>query len=95
MQRIDLSDEDADHIKAWQRLSTDEKEALNKLARLLGDEGKRKSFYTLLEAQTNISDLLATANHIGWLGRMFLKAGTVAGVLLAVASVWKLWFGGK
>lgn len=93
MQRINLSDEDADHIKDWQRLSTEEKEALNKLAKLLGDSNKRRSLYTLLEAQVQISDLLATYNHIGWFGRMFLKAGVVAGVLISVATFIKLYFG--
>lgn len=92
MTKIDLSEEDADHIKDWQRLSTDEKEALNKLAKLLGNEEKRKSLYTLIEAQSKISDILAAHGHLNWVGRMFLKAGAIAGVFIALASAWKIWF---
>lgn len=93
MQRITLSDEDADHIKDWQRLSGDEKEALNKLAKYLGDPEKRKSFYSLMEAQVKVSEALATWGHVGWAGRMFLKAGVIAGVLISIATFWKLYFG--
>lgn len=93
MQRIILSDEDAEHIKDWQRLTSEEKEALNKVAKLLGNEEKRKSFYTLLEAQSKISELLAVSNHLSWVGRMFLKAGAIAAVLISLASFWKLYFG--
>lgn len=89
MPKIILSDEDAEHIKDWQRLSYDEKEAITKIAKLLGNEDRRKSFYTLLENQIKISELLTTAQHIGWAGRMFMKAGAVAGVLLAVIALGK------
>lgn len=90
-EKVVLSEEDRHHFKAWQRLSTDEKEALNKLAKLFSEADKRKSLYTLIEAQTKISSLLATAAHIGWLGRMFLKAGVVSTVVLSVAGVYTLW----
>lgn len=90
-----LNEEDAEHFRDWQRLSRDEKEALTKLAKTLGSEEKRKSFYSLLEAQNEISGLIVTANHIGWLGRMFLKAGAIAGVIIAVFTVYKILVMGK
>lgn len=93
MQKIELTDEDAAHIRDWQRLDSDEKEAINKIARIFGNEEKRKSLYALIEAQAKISDVLATHAHLSWAGRMFLKAGTIAGVLVAVASAWKVWIG--
>lgn len=95
MQRIIVSDQDADHIRTWQRLSDDEKEAITKMAKLFGDEKKRKSLYTLLEAQLEISNALATLGHLGWFGRMFLKAGVIAGVMISIATFIKLYFGGK
>lgn len=93
MQRIVLSDKDAEHIRDWQRLSDEEREAMNKVAKILGNEDKRKSFYALLEAQVEISNLLAVANHFNWASRMILKAGAIAAVVLTAASVWKLFFG--
>lgn len=90
-EKVDMSEEDRHHFRAWQMLSTDEKEALNNLAKIMGDSDNSKSLYTLIEAQVNISSLLATAAHIGWLGRMLLKAGVVSTVILSVAGVYALW----
>jgi len=95
MQRIVLSDEDAKHIKDWQRLAPEEKEALNKLAESFSDPLKRRSLYTLVEEQIAISKMVSTANHLGWIGTMFLRAGVIAGIVISVAGAWKLFFGGK
>ncbi|AGC35728.1 hypothetical protein ACP46_gp43 [Rhizobium phage RHEph06] len=95
MQRITLSDEDAEHIRDWQRLSSDEKEAINKLAKALGDEAKRKSLYDLLAAQSEIANMIAIKAHLSWFMGMLFKAGTLATVALALAGVYKLFFGGK
>lgn len=86
---ITLSEDDIEHFRDWQRLSRDEKETITRIAKILGSEEKRKSFYSLLEAQSKISELLTTAGHIGWFGRMFFKAGAIAGVLLACLSLYK------
>ncbi len=93
MTKIELSEEDADHIKRWQKLSDDEKDAINKIAKIFGSDDKRKSLYTLIEAQSKISDILAVHGHLSWAGRMFLKAGAIAGVLIALATAWKVYFG--
>lgn len=95
MQRITLSDEDAEHIRDWQRLSGDEKDALNKLAKALGEEAKRKSLYELLAAQNEIANIIAIKAHLSWFMGMVFKAGTFATVALALAGVYKLFFGGK
>lgn len=95
MPRINLSDEDADHVRRWQKLTDDQKEALNKVAKLLGDEPNRKSFYYLLENQIRISEVLAIYAHVSWAGRMFIKAGVIASVLLGVLGVYKAFYGGK
>nr|QIG67165.1 hypothetical protein EVB34_060 [Rhizobium phage RHph_TM26] len=95
MVRINLSEKDAEHIKTWQRLSDDEKEALNKLAKALGEEAKRKSLYELLSAQNEIANMIALKAHLSWFMGMLFKAGTLATVALALAGVYKLFFGGK
>ncbi|QIG74982.1 hypothetical protein EVC26_063 [Rhizobium phage RHph_I72] len=95
MVRINLSEKDAEHIKTWQRLSDDEKEAINKLAKALGDEAKRKSLYELLAAQNEIANMIALKAHLSWFMGMLFKAGTLATVALALAGVYKLFFGVK
>lgn len=93
---IDLTPEEIEHFRDWRRLSNDEKEAITKLAKALGSEEKRKSLYSILEAQSDISRLVVTANHIAWFGRVIVKAGVYAGVLIAAFSVYKILFlGGK
>lgn len=93
MTKIDLSEEDANHIKDWQRLSGEEKAALNKLAKFLGDEDTRKSLYSLIEAHSKISDILVAHGHLSWAGRMFFKAGAIATVIIGMAGAYKVFFG--
>ncbi|QIG76606.1 hypothetical protein EVC27_081 [Rhizobium phage RHph_I1_6] len=87
---VELSAEEMDHFRDWQRLSNDEKEAITKLAKALGSEDRRKSFYSLLEAQSTINQMVVTANHIAWITKMFFKAGAVAGVIIGVFTAVKL-----
>jgi 2-C-methyl-D-erythritol 4-phosphate cytidylyltransferase len=87
---IELSADDFDHLRDWQRLSNDEKEAITKIAKALGSEDRRKSFYSLLEAQSTINNLVVTANHIAWITKLFFKAGAVAGVIIGVFTAVKL-----
>jgi hypothetical protein len=87
---IELSAGDLDHLRDWQRLSNDEKEAITKIAKALGSEDRRKSFYSLLEAQSTINNLVVTANHIAWITKLFFKAGAVAGVIIGVFTAVKL-----
>lgn len=93
MQNIELTDEDAAHIRQLQAMSIEEKEAIIKIAKFFGKDEKRESLYTLIKAQSEISGILAVHGHFNWAGRMFLKAGAIAGVFIAVASAWKIWFG--
>lgn len=95
MVRINLSEEDAEHIKDWQRLSSDEKEALNKLAKALGEESKRRSLYDLLAAQNEIANIIAIKAHLSWVAGLIFKAGALGTVILALAGVYKIFFGGK
>ncbi|QIG68823.1 hypothetical protein EVB68_086 [Rhizobium phage RHph_Y2_6] len=87
---VELTPQELDHFRDWQRLSNDEKEAITKLAKALGSEDRRKSFYSLLEAQSTINQMVVTANHIAWLTKMFFKAGAVAGVIVGVFTAIKL-----
>lgn len=93
MQHIELSDEDAAYFRQLQAMSKEEKEAVMKMAKFFAPEEKRKSLYAIIEAQVKLSELLAVHGHLSWAGRMFLKAGAIAGVFIAVASAWKLWLG--
>lgn len=95
MAQIELSERDVAHFNRWKELSDDEKEAIVKLAKLFGPEEKRKSLYNLIEAAAKISEILAVHGHLGWAGRMFLKAGAIAGVLIAVATAYKVYFGAR
>lgn len=95
MPRIDLTDEDAEHIRDWQRLSSDEKETLTRMAKYLAKEERRRSFYELIEKQVEITNLLIAVSHFGWFGRMFLRAGLIATVFISIATFIKMYFGGK
>lgn len=93
---IELTPEEMDHFRDWRRLSNDEKEAITKLAKALGSEDRRKSLYSLIEAQNDISAIVVMANHIGWIGRVIAKAGVYAGVIIGIYTVYKILFlGGK
>lgn len=87
---VELSETEMEHFRDWRRLSDDEKEAITKIAKALGSEDRRKSFYSLLEAQSTINQLVVTANHIAWLTKIFFKAGAVAGVIVGVFTAIKL-----
>lgn len=93
--KVQLTDEDIDHIRAFQRLDRDEKEVLIKVAKHLGDEDRRKSFYYLIENQIKIGEILAIHAHLSWFGRMFIKAGAIAGVLLGIVGVYRVISGVK
>lgn len=95
MRRINLTDEDADFIRRWQKTSDEQKEVLLKIMKVLGEEPKRVSFYYLLENQIKISEMLSIYNHVSWAGRMFLKAGVIASVILGIIGVGKIFYGGK
>ena len=98
MRRISVSEEDAEHIRNWQKLSPDAKEALNRIAEFLEDKNKRRSFYELVEAQVKISNLLTTFSHLGFIGQLIVKAGLIASIILSIGMALKLyfgWFGGK
>ena len=95
MQKIVMSDKDAEYFRDWQRLEDDEKEAINEIAQFLGSKDKRNSLYSLINAQAKISELLTTASHIGWLGKLFIWSGAAATVILSIIGLAKIFIGTK
>ncbi len=93
MAKVELTDEDAAHIREWQRLSPDAKEGLNKLAKLLGDEGKRKSLYQLIETHSEIASLVAIHAHLSFMGRIILMVGGLSAAIVSSIAVWKVFIG--
>lgn len=93
---IELTPEEQEHFRDWRRLSNDEKEAITKLAKALASEDKRKSLYSLIEAQNEISGMVLMANHISWVGRVIVRVGVYAGIIVTLYTVYKtLFLGGK
>lgn len=91
--RIMLSDDDLEHIRMWQKLSPDGKEALNELGKTLSDDDKEASLYELIKLQTKISELLALVGHVKFFGRFLLKLAMYAGAITAIAGAIKVYWG--
>lgn len=89
--KVDLSDEDIEHLKDWQRLSYAEKEALNKLAKHFGNEERRESLYELIKLQNKISGMIAAASHLSFLWAFFLRIGVATGIITSILLLLQKW----
>lgn len=86
MPQIRLTDEDAHAFREWQRLSPEAKDAGLKIAKLLGNEEKRVSFYKLLEMQSELSKMVAAKGHFTWFGGLIFRISALAAALLGIAT---------
>lgn len=95
MEKINLSDEDAQAFREWQRLSPEAKYAGIAIARVLSTEDKRISFYKLLEMHKELSDLLLLKGRITWLGSLVFRIAAFATAILTLVGVYLIVTGKK
>jgi hypothetical protein len=74
------------------RLDEAEKEALYDLARIMARDDNFDKMRALLRAQLKISGLVAARDHLAWVWSAVLKAGTLAGVVMACFGVYRAFF---
>lgn len=84
--------EDAEYKVLWDRLSKEEKDALFDLIKLMGDTSKMRSLRELLRVQSEISLLITTKGHFGFIWRSIVKVGAAAGIIVGLASAWRVFF---
>ena len=86
VRKVNLSDEDYEHIRMWQKLPSNEKATINELAHKFADNDNKTSLYELIKLQTKITDLLTVVGHVSAFGRFVLKLSVYAGALMTLGA---------
>lgn len=95
LNNIHMSDEQAQQFRDWMRLPPEAKDAGLRIAQMMASEDKRLSFYKLLEAQKEISDLLLFKGRITWLGSLVFRIAAFATAILTLVTFYLVLTGKK
>lgn len=84
--RFIVSDEEADDVKEWLKLSPEAKEAGMKFAKMMGKAENEASFYQLLAMTNELSKMVAFRSHLSWFGATVLRISVFASALMGIAG---------
>lgn len=97
MRRIQVKDEDVDHINDWLRLDDEEKEFLIELAKKFGAREKRDSIFSLLKMQAEISQMITERSHVkaflGFVLKLSMYVVALTALFSAASAIVYYWRG--